>query len=313
VFCSSCVSYQPQIDNNPCSPTYNTTRNVNLGAGAPCNYAANWVNNGATFCSDCVAYQPEIDNNPCSATYNNTRNVNLGAAAPCNYDANYSSSVGTLYVCNVPGGGVNSYTVYQNTNGCFSGNQFYSNGNSYATNPSNTMPSTVQNWQPNGDNYCSGVDLYQPQIQINPCAVNYEGVRDELIQANSNTCAEVYVLNNCLDSSTGYSIVYAKNTFAVGDRVTSSGATYTIDSLASTSLAGSLALTSTGQTGCPEFTQFFDRCNGDAPYYINATGLSGLGVSSEVSGGCLEVQGVTASPTGTQISDWTSDSGCECV
>jgi hypothetical protein len=313
VFCSSCVSYQPQIDNNPCSPTYNTTRNVNLGAGAPCNYAANWVNNGATFCSDCVAYQPEIDNNPCSATYNNTRDVNLGAAAPCNYDANYSSAVGTLYVCNVPGGGVNSYTVYQNTNGCFSGNQFYSNGNSYATNPSNTMPSTVQNWQPNGDNYCSGVDLYQPQIQINPCAVNYEGVRDELIQANSNTCAEVYVLNNCLDSSTGYSIVYAKNTFAVGDRVTSSGATYTIASLASTSLAGSLALTSTGQTGCPEFTQFFDRCNGDAPYYINATGLSGLGVSSEVSGGCLEVQGVTASPTGTQISDWTSDSGCECV
>jgi hypothetical protein len=321
----TCNKYYVERDLNPCSPTYLNYRQGGVAeanstfcyiAGTNCcgqSTAANWVNNGAAFCSACLAYQPQIDNNPCSPTHNNTRNNPLGATAPCNYDANYSSAVGTLYVCNVPGGGVNSYTVYQNTNGCFTGNQFFANGNSYATNPSNSAPDTTQNWQQNGANYCGGKDLYQPQIQINPCAANYNGIRDELIEADSDTCAEVYIMTNCLDNSTAYSITYVKGTFAVNDRVTSSGVTFVITSLAGTNLAGPLALTSTGLTGCPEFTQFFDRCNGDTAYYVSATGLSGKYISSEVPGGCLEVQGVTASPTGTQISDYTSDPGCECV
>ena len=111
VFCSACVSYQPQIDNNPCSATYNTTRNVNLGAGAPCNYTANWVNNGAVFCSSCVSYQPQIDNNPCSATYNTTRNVNLGAGAPCNYTPNWVNSTSTCV-------GFDLYNVEIDNNPC---------------------------------------------------------------------------------------------------------------------------------------------------------------------------------------------------
>jgi hypothetical protein len=111
VFCSACVSYQPQIDNNPCSPTYNTTRNFSLGAGAPCDYTANWVNNGAAFCSACVSYQPQIDNNPCSATYNTTRNFNLGASAPCNYSPNFVNT-GTTCV------GVDLYNVQTDINPC---------------------------------------------------------------------------------------------------------------------------------------------------------------------------------------------------
>lgn len=111
VFCSACVSYQPQIDNNPCSATYNTTRNVNLGAGAPCDYTANWVNNGAVFCSACVSYQPQIDNNPCSATYNTTRNVNLGAGAPCNYTPNWVNSTSTCV-------GFDLYNVEIDNNPC---------------------------------------------------------------------------------------------------------------------------------------------------------------------------------------------------
>jgi hypothetical protein len=111
VFCSACVAYQPQIDNNPCSPTYNTTRNLNLGAGAPCDYAANWVNNGAVFCSSCVSYQPQIDNNPCSATYNTTRNVNLGAGAPCNYTPNWVNSTSTCV-------GFDLYNVEIDNNPC---------------------------------------------------------------------------------------------------------------------------------------------------------------------------------------------------
>jgi hypothetical protein len=110
-FCSSCISYQPQIDTNPCSPTYNTTRNLSLGTGAPCNYTANWVNNGAAFCSACVSYQPQIDNNPCSATYNTTRNLSLGASAPCNYTANFVNT-GTTCV------GVDLYNVQTDNNPC---------------------------------------------------------------------------------------------------------------------------------------------------------------------------------------------------
>jgi RNA polymerase subunit RPABC4/transcription elongation factor Spt4 len=111
VFCSACVSYQPQIDTNPCSPTYNTTRNFSLGAGAPCDYTANWVNNGAAFCSACVSYQPQIDNNPCSATYNTTRNFNLGASAPCNYSPNFVNT-GTTCV------GFDLYNVQTDNNPC---------------------------------------------------------------------------------------------------------------------------------------------------------------------------------------------------
>lgn len=290
-----------------------TTYTANPSNSYP-NTAANWVNNGAAYCSsNCVAYQPQIDNNPCSPTYGTTRDYYIGSASPCVYSANYSSVVGTLYVCNVSGGGVNSYTVYQNTNSCFTGNQWYAtNGSTYASNPSNSYPDTTQNWQQNGANYCSGVDLYQPQIQTNPCAVNYNGTRDYLIEANSNTCAEVYVLSDCLSGGTGFSIVYSKNTFAVNDRVTSGGVTYVITSVTTTGSAGSYALSSTGQTGCPQYTQFTDLCT-SASYYISGTGLSGIGTSSDVPGDCLQVTGTTSSPTGTQIYNWTSDPGCECV
>lgn len=363
-FCTDCVAYQPQKDNNPCSATYNNTRNVNLGEAAPCNYTAtwtsqeyntcedcvtylvyrdtnacsitynkykvnnrvvgntapangdcittaNWVNNGAAFCTSCVAYQPEIDNRPCSPTFGNTRNRNLGAAAPCNYTANYATNVGTLYVCNVPGGGVNSYIVYQNTNACFTGNQFYANGNSYATNPSNTYPDTTQTWVANGANYCVGVDLYQPQIQTNPCAINYNGVRDQLIQANSSTCSESYTMSNCLGGGgTTYSATYVLGSFSVGERVTSSGVTYVITG--TTTPTAGIAITTTGLTGCPSYTQFTDLCTSNT-YYILGTGYSSVGTSSDVPDACLQPTGTTETPTGTQIYNFTSNPGCECV
>jgi len=315
--CVDCTTYLVYRDTNPCSSTYNNyqVNGVNVGSTAPtfgaCNTAANWVNNGSAFCSSCVAYQPQIDNNPCSATYNQTRNVNLGATSPCSYTANYSNNVGTLYVCNVEGGGVNSYVVYQNTNACFTGNQFYSNGNSYATNPSNSYPDTTQTWAQNGDNYCVGVDLYQPQIQTNPCAVNYNGVRDQLIEANSSTCSESYAMSNCLGGGgTTYSATYVKGSFSVGERVTSSGVTYVITAIASPT--GGIAIITTGLTGCPTYTQFTDLCTSNT-YYILGTGYSSVGESAEVPGGCLTPTGTTETPTGTQIYNFTSNPSCECV
>ena len=315
--CVGCTNYLVYRDTNACSATYNNYRvnGVNVGNTAPangnCNTAANWVNNGATFCSACVAYQPQIDNNPCSATYNNTRNVNLGATSPCSYTANYATNVGNLYVCNVAGGGVNTYIVYQNTNPCFTGNQFYANGNSYATNPSNSYPDTTQNWVANGANYCLGRDLYQPQIQTNPCAVNYNGVRDQLIEENSSTCAESYIMRNCLGGGAStYSASYPIGTFSVGERVTASGVTYVITGTYPP-FAG-IAITSTGLTGCPSYTQFTDLCT-SASYYILGTGYSTVGTSSDVPAACLQPTGTTETPTGTQIYNFTSNPSCECV
>jgi hypothetical protein len=319
--CVNCVNYLVYLDTNPCSATYNNYRvnGVNVGStapvNAPCVTTAAWTSQGYNTCVDCVNYLVYLDTNPCSATYGNYRvnGVNVGSSAPvnapCNTSAVYNSNVGLLYVCS--SGSVLSYAVYANTNTCFTGNQFYANGNSYATNPSNTMPDTTQNWVANGSQYCSGFDLYEPQIQTNPCATNYNGVRDYLIQANSSTCAESYAMSNCLGGGgTTYSATYTIGSFSVGDRVTSSGVTYVITSIISPT--SGISITSTGQTGCPEYTQFTDYCTMNI-YYILGTGYSSMGTSTDVPDGCLQPTGTTSTPTGTQIYNFTSNPGCECV
>lgn len=75
-FCSECVAFQLQIDRNPCSATYDDSRYVNLGAGAPCTYTAVWENRDINTYYVCVGvnkYYEQIDTNPCSPTYNTTQ------------------------------------------------------------------------------------------------------------------------------------------------------------------------------------------------------------------------------------------------
>jgi hypothetical protein len=66
-FCSSCHLYQPQIDTNFCSSTYNQTRNVDLGVNDGC---GSWVY--STYCTGCDYYSKET--NTCTG---NVRNVTL--------------------------------------------------------------------------------------------------------------------------------------------------------------------------------------------------------------------------------------------
>jgi hypothetical protein len=361
-FCLNCVAYQPQINNNSCSPTFGETRDLNIGASSPCVYdevwtsqgyntcvscntylvfrntnpcsatynnyrvngvnvgntapvngscntTPNWVNNGAAFCSGCVAYQPQIDNRLCSPTYNQTRNLNLGATAPCNYTANYSSNVGNRYTCSA--GVITTFIVYQNTNACFTGNQFISNGVTYSTNPSQSYPDTTPNWVNNGSTFCDGLDLYQPQINTNECSPSYNQPRNLLVQASSPSCAESYTMANCLGGgATTYSATYPIGSFSVGQRVTSSGVTYVITGTY-TPFAG-IVITATGLTGCPQYTQFTDLCTSNA-YYILGTGYSSVGTSSDIPTACLQPTGTTETPTGTQIYNFTSNPSCECV
>jgi hypothetical protein len=310
----SVFSYAVYQNTNPCFTgnqyfTNGSSYATNPSNSAP-NTTQNWVANGAQYCSGFDLYEPQIQTNECATGYNTTRNFLIQAnSCTCNTSPLYNLNIGTLYICN--NGSVLSYIVYQNTNTCFTGNQFFTNGSSYATNPSNTAPNTTQNWVPNGSRYCSGLDLYEPQIQTNECAVNYNGVRDQLIESNSPTCAESYTMSNCLGGgATTYSATYTIGSFSVNERVTSSGVTYVITG--TTTPTSGISITSTGQTGCPEYTQFTDYCTMNI-YYILGTGYSSMGTSTDVPDGCLQPTGTTSTPSGTQIYNFTSDPGCECV
>jgi hypothetical protein len=98
----SCDQYYIQVDNNPCSSTYNQTRQGSVyqyntsycGGCCGSSPSANWVNNGSTFCSGCYLQQPQIDNNPCSFTYGQTRDVDLGVNTSCGYWAQSFYCVG---------------------------------------------------------------------------------------------------------------------------------------------------------------------------------------------------------------------------
>ena len=67
-----------------------------------------------------------------------------------------------------------------------------------------------------------------------------------------------YALYRCSDGSTANSQSYAIGTFAVNDRVTAGGSTYTVTSVLSSSPGGTLlSITGTGLTGCPTLTTYY--------------------------------------------------------
>jgi hypothetical protein len=144
---STCDLYYVQQDINPCSATYNQTRQGSVAAynstscGGCCGQStsANWQNTGGYACySTCNLYNIERDINPCSPTYTQTRQGSL-------YQSN-STSCG----------------------GCCG-------------------QSTSANWVDNGATFCSGCNLYQPQIDNNPCSATYNQTRNVNLGVSS-TC-----------------------------------------------------------------------------------------------------------------------------
>jgi hypothetical protein len=85
------------------------------------------VDNGNYRCTSCVDEKEQTQTNPCAT--GTTRWVAGGSA--CNRTPNYSSEVGIF--CDGAG---NNSTVYQNTNSCFTGNQFKVGLTTYSYNPS---------------------------------------------------------------------------------------------------------------------------------------------------------------------------------
>lgn len=322
---SLCSTSQVQMDENIFSPTSGNFRAfsssegyIYFGTTSPtpgtCNYTENWQNTGATRCNNCVSQIEQQDMNPCSPSYTNKRWINGGSA--CNYNPVYNIPDGNGYWTCIPPGTTQNNTIYKNSNPCFTGDQWYLLGSTYATKPpTNSEPSTLPDWQQYGDNYCLGVDLYQPQRQMNPCAVNYLGVRDIPIETPSNSCAESYSLLDCASGGTGFSIAYPKGTFSLNQRVTSGGATYVINALAFATQAGNLAITSTGQTGCPTVYTIVKGCLDDQywsiPGPIYYSGNIVINATLDIGGDqCATVMGQeeTASyPVAQYVS-----SGCAC-
>jgi hypothetical protein len=158
-----------------------------------------------------VDEKEQTQTNPCAT--GTTRWVAGGSA--CNRTANYSSAIGIL--CDGSG---NNLTVYQNTNPCFTGNQYYANGTSYAYNPSTGpcgFPITITGRGNSPSSPCSGggagtVYVATEQAQSDYNNFGWGGIEGVTIFENiflTSTVADPYVADQ------NYT-VYAINSGVVG-------------------------------------------------------------------------------------------------
>jgi len=191
-YCDNCVSKQPEIDNNPCSPSSGQTRVVN--GGSACNTTQNWVNTGNYNCyGTCNKYNVEIQNNPCASGYNTTRQGSVvqfnstfcGGCCGQSTAANWVNS--GSYNCY---GSCTKYNVEVDNNGCSPTYNQTRQGSAVEFNSSfcggccGASPSA--NWVNNGDTFCDGCYLQQPQIDDNPCSSTYEDTRNADLGVNSS-------------------------------------------------------------------------------------------------------------------------------
>jgi hypothetical protein len=206
-YCDNCVSKQPQIDNNPCSSSYNQTRVIN--SGTACNTTQNWVNTGNYDCyGTCDKYNVEVQNNPCASGYNTTRQGSLVAynnafCGGCCGQSTSANWVNTgLYSCY---GSCNKYNVEQDNNSCSStygqtrqGSLVESNsGFCYISGFNCCGQSTAPNWVNNGSSFCSSCYLFQPQIDNNACSSTYNQTRNVDLGVNS-TCGSWPTVYYCV-------------------------------------------------------------------------------------------------------------------
>ncbi len=183
-YCDNCVSKQPQIDNNPCSATSGQTRVID--GGSACNTTQNWVNTGNYNCyGTCDKYNVEIQNNPCASGYNTTRqgSINESYSTFCGGCCGQSTLANWVnsgsYNCY---GSCTKYNVEVDNNGCSPTYNQTRQGSAVEFNSGfcggccGVTPSA--NWVNNGDTFCDGCYLQQPQIDDNVCSSTYGDTRN---------------------------------------------------------------------------------------------------------------------------------------
>ncbi len=199
IFCSNCNQYQPQIDSNSCSPTYNQTRNVQLNTnstncGGCCgqDLSSNWVDQGYQTCSNCTLYTVFKDTNSCSSTYNHYRvnGVDVGtgqpSGAPCNNTPNWTNT-GNQY-CS----GCNLVQDQYDANTCTN------SGTRTITVSSNDA--SCGTW--NLEYYCSGYNKYSRER--NSCSNATRN--DTLVETNSSYCGYVACESIRMENYNGFGL-----------------------------------------------------------------------------------------------------------
>jgi hypothetical protein len=175
-------------------PSYNASLQQTSFYGC-CDSTPNWQNNGSYNCySTCDLYYVQQDINPCSATYGQTRQGSVAAynSTSCGGCCGQSTSAnwqntggyGCYSTCNL-------YNIERDINPCSPTYTQTRQGSLYQTNSTSCGgccgQSTSANWVDNGATFCSGCNLYQPQIDNNPCSATYNNTRDVNLGVNS-TC-----------------------------------------------------------------------------------------------------------------------------
>jgi hypothetical protein len=139
------------------------------------------------------------DINECSGTYGKyyVNGTDYGYNAPpasgCNDTPNYNIlEEGSYYKC--VSGTIQQYDVYRNSNACFFGAQWYSNGLAFNYNPVNVITDLNPNWQNRPINEYYECDyatftMYYQQIDVNPQSCTFDTTRrGSVYEYNSATC-----------------------------------------------------------------------------------------------------------------------------
>ena len=244
-FCVACTDYFVYQNTNDCftgnqyySNGISYSSNPSTGA---CDTTADYSSAIGTLCISCVDYTVYQNVNPCfvgNQYYSNgisySSNPSTGG---CDTTADYSSLIGTLCISCV------DYDVYQNVNPCFVGNQYYSNGISYASNPSTGACDTSADYSSAIGTLCVSCVNYTVYQNVNPCFVGNQYYSNGTSYASNpstgacNTSADYssYVGILCIGGNPGdteYDVYQNINTCFVGDQYYTSydgGTTYSTD------------------------------------------------------------------------------------
>lgn len=218
--CSSCVTYTVFRDTNPNSATFNRyfVNGVNVGTTAPsngaCDYSSQYENTFQILCIGCNSFFVFAHNysaKPCytGAPYqvNGVDYYYNPATGACNTSPNYSSYVGIMCV------GCTEYAVYQNTNSCFTGNQFQSNGVTYSFNPTTGACSSSANYALYVGQTCIGCVTYSVYQNVNSCFTGNQWQAGGTTYASNPTTSACNTSQNL--TSQGYNTCSGCTTYAV--------------------------------------------------------------------------------------------------
>jgi Domain of unknown function DUF11 len=322
--CSGCVTYTVFKDTNSHSSTYNQyyVNGSSVGTAAPssgsCDNSSQYENTGQIYCSGCsenFVYAHNYTAKPCyTGSPYSVGGVGYSynpANGSCNYSANYSSNVGIF--CS----GCTEYTVYQNTNGCFTGNQYIVNGTTYSYNPATGGCSTSANYAFYVGQTCIGCVTYSVYQNVNGCFTGNQWQAGGTTYASNPTTSACNTTQNLVNQ--GYTSCSGCTNYTVYKDTTTCSPTYNhyyvngtdvgTSAPASGSCSTSANLQSQGYTTCISCSAYLvykdiNACSSTYNHYFaNGTDL-GTGAPSSANCACCQEFSVSNNTGSTVFIEW---------